>query len=400
MPEQPGRITFGELVSQGILEIGDGYRAKLEELGGDGPIFLRAGLLSGYGLNWDGADRFRQELVPKLQSKLGRPGDTLVTTKGNSVGRTGFVPKDAPSFVYSPHLSYWRSLDTHRLSSRFLYYWSRSSEFAAQLRAMAYSTDMAPYLSLTDQRRLKIRLPDAVTQQTTAQLLGALDDKIAVNGRVVRTIDALRALKLRQWERSNQDRVESLPLSSFARFVNGRAFTKDATGSGRMVIRIAEMNSGPGASTIHNDIDVPDVHLARPGDVLFAWSGSLAAARWYRPEAIVNQHIFKVIPNAGVPLWLAYELVQEKLADFKSIAAGKATTMGHIQRHHLDEPVLAPKKEYIATLDSELGPLWDRALAAEQESLALSELRDALLPGLMSGEIRVREAERVVERAT
>ena len=167
-----------------------------------------------------------------------------------------------------------------------------------------------------------------------------------------------------------------------------------------MVIRIAEINSGPGASTVYNDIDLPDVHLARPGDVLFAWSGSLAVARWYRPEAIVNQHIFKVIPNAGVPVWLAYELVQEKLADFKGIAAGKATTMGHIQRHHLDEPVPAPKKEYIATLDSELRPLWDRALAAEQESLTLAEFRDTLLPRLMSGEIRVRDAERIVEDVT
>ena len=167
-----------------------------------------------------------------------------------------------------------------------------------------------------------------------------------------------------------------------------------------MVLRIAEINSGPGASTIYNDVDVPDVHLARPGDVLFAWSGSLAVTRWYRPEAIVNQHIFKVIPNAGVPVWLAYELLQEKLADFKSIAAGKATTMGHIQRRHLDEPVPAPKWNHMAALDTELGPLWDCALAAEQESLKLAEFRDTLLPKLMSGEIRVRDAERIVEDAT
>jgi type I restriction enzyme, S subunit len=40
-----GRVltTFGELIADGLLEIGDGYRAKNEELGGDGPIFLRAG---------------------------------------------------------------------------------------------------------------------------------------------------------------------------------------------------------------------------------------------------------------------------------------------------------------------------------------------------------------------
>jgi hypothetical protein len=68
------------------------------------------------------------------------------------------------------------------------------------------------------------------------------------------------------------------PLSSLARFVNGRAFTKDATGTGKMVVRIAELNSGPGASTVYNEIDVDGTNLARTGDLLFAWSGSHCGA--------------------------------------------------------------------------------------------------------------------------
>ena len=189
------------------------------------------------------------------------------------------------------------------------------------------------------------------------------------------------------------------PLSSVAEFVNGRAFTKNATGAGRMVIRIAEINSGPGGSTVYNDIQVPDVHLAQSGDVLFAWSGSLIVARWYREEAIINQHIFKAIPRAGIPTWLTFELIRDKLDRFKSIAADKATTMGHIQRRHLDEQVVLPMRQALTELDAGLGPLWRRALMAEQESLALARLRDMLLPMLMSGEIRLREAEEMVEEA-
>ncbi len=199
---------------------------------------------------------------------------------------------------------------------------------------------------------------------------------------------------------SHVDGVDERPLSSMASFVNGRAFTKDATGTGRMVIRIAEINSGPGGSTVYNDIDVADEHIARPGDVLFSWSGSLAVVRWFRAEGIVNQHIFKVIPNPGVPRWLIFELINAKLPMFKGIAADKATTMGHIQRRHLDEAVAVPAQGEIQHLDSALGPLWDRALSAEQESLKLAELRDTLVPKLMSGEIRVRDAEKVVEDVT
>ncbi|HUY45845.1 MAG TPA: restriction endonuclease subunit S [Streptosporangiaceae bacterium] len=400
MAEWRGVFTFAELVARGVLEIGDGYRAKLEELGGSGPIFFRAALLDSRGMNWAQAERFHAELISKVRSKAGRTGDTVVTTKGNSVGRTGYVPSGVPPFVYSPHLSYWRSLDLSQLSPRFMYYWSLSREFNLQLRSMAYSTDMAPYLSLTDQRRLRISLPEIAVQQAVADVLGGLDDKIAVNAQIIPSCDELRTLKTKYWMQSNPEMAQEIPLSSIGKFVNGRAFTKNASGTGRMVIRIAEINSGPGGSTVYNDIEVPEQHLARPGDVLFAWSGSLAVARWFRPEAIINQHIFKVIPRDGLPVWLAFELVQAKLRDFKAIAAGKATTMGHIQRHHLDESVLAPTQSCVLKLDAELGPLWERALAAERESLTLAELRDALLPGLMSGEIRIRDAEKIVEDAT
>lgn len=247
---------------------------------------------------------------------------------------------------------------------------------------------------------LPVPIPPRSQQDSIALVLGTIDDKIAVNDRVARTCDDLRSVRLDYWLRAHPAMTGELPLSSVAEFVNGRAYTKDASRTGRMVIRIAEINSGPGASTVYNDIEVPDQNVARPGDVLFAWSGSLSVARWFRPEAIINQHIFKVIPKTAVPMWLANDLVQRKLAMFQSIAAGKATTMGHIQRHDLDEPVIAPADSYLAQLDDELGPLWDRALAAEQESLTLAELRDTLLPTLMTREIRVRDAEKIVEDVT
>ncbi|AVM00259.1 hypothetical protein C6V83_08245 [Gordonia iterans] len=76
---------------------------------------------------------------------------------------------------------------------------------------------------------------------------------------------------------------------------------------------------------------------------------------------------------------------------FRSLAADKATTMGHIQRHHLDDPVAWPE-----TINAELNALgemlWQRALAAETESERLARTRDELLPLLMDGRISVRQA--------
>lgn len=188
-------------------------------------------------------------------------------------------------------------------------------------------------------------------------------------------------------------------LSSTAAFINGKAFTKDASGTGRVVVRIAELNSGIGGSTVYSDAQVADNFLVRPGDLLFAWSGSLTVQRWYRPEAIVNQHIFKVVPRIPYPMWLVYQLLRENLEEFRAIASDKATTMGHIQRHHLDKLVAIPEsgttEEDMALMEG----LWKRALAAETENLTLAELRDIILPALMSGRLRVNDAERLVEDA-
>jgi type I restriction enzyme S subunit len=73
--------------------------------------------------------------------------------------------------------------------------------------------------------------------------------------------------------------------------------------------------------------------------------------------------------------------------------------MGHIQRHHLDELVPFPWPATRSDLDGVCAPLWQRALSAEHESLVLAQLRDTLLPKLLSGELRVRDAETLVEEA-
>ena len=362
-----------------------------------GPKFLRITDIVRPTFDW-GTVPYVSVEPSRKEKYLLQHGDIVIARTGATTGESKWIdsPPDAVFASYLVRLKISKDVD-----SRFIGYVLKSDQFLAYVRAVVGDKSAQPNASATTLTNARIRIPTARSmQRAIAAVLGALDDKIAVNERIVRTSDELRRLLFANFLAIRAECTEERPLTWFAEFINGRAFTKGATGTGRMVVRIAELNSGPGGSTVYNDIDVPDRHLARPGDVLFAWSGSLTVARWYREEAIINQHIFKVIPKRGVPVWLAYELVLSKLATFKSIAADKATTMGHIQRHHLEEPVVAPTADVIPSLHQELGPLWDRALAAEQESLALARLRDELLPGLMSGAIRVRDAEKIAEDVT
>ncbi len=379
-------MTIGALANAGALTFGDGYRTKRSEHGTPGYRILRVADVADWRIDLDGPDFVSERFKAVIGPKLSAPGDVLLTTKG-TVGRVAIYPAAAEKVVYSPQLCYFRVLDRTTLDPRFLAYWFKSEAFVRQASHRANNTDMAAYINLRDIASLTIDLPDIRRQRAVAEVLSALDDKIAANERVAGLADALSRARFDLAATHG----EQVPLSRLARFVNGRAYTKGASGTGRVVVRISELNSGIGPATVWNDIDVPGDNLARPGDLLFAWSGSLTAARWYRPEAIVNQHIFKVIPIDSTPLWLATQAVLAKLDDFKAIAADKATTMGHIQRHHLDEPVRVPSTNSVAGMDALMTSLWDAALAAEMENLKLASARDELLPLLMSGEVRVKD---------
>lgn len=385
-------VTIAALADSGALTFGDGYRTKRSEHGTPGYRILRVADVADGHVDLNGPDFVSGEYQRAIGPKLSQAGDVLLTTKG-TVGRVAIYPTGAEQVVYSPQLCYFRVADPKAIHPRFLAYWFKSEAFVRQASHRANNTDMAAYMNLGDIASLSLDLPGSTEQKAIAEVLGALDDKLAANARVIRTADELSRARF-QSASSDGDEV---PLSSLATFVNGRAYTKDASGTGRVVVRIAELNSGIGASTVRNDIEVPDDNRARPGDLLFAWSGSLTAARWYRPEAIVNQHIFKVIPNDGRSMWFVNQAVHAKLDEFKAIAADKATTMGHIQRHHLDEPVRVPAEGDSQRLHELMNGLWETALALEIESLKLTTARDELLPLLMSGKVRVKDAETTVE---
>ncbi|MCY0903823.1 hypothetical protein [Arthrobacter sp. H14-L1] len=190
------------------------------------------------------------------------------------------------------------------------------------------------------------RFPLLPEQRAIAEVLEALDDKIAANTKLAATAENLSQTV---FQTMLEDTTE-VPLSDTADFVNGRAFTKNASGTGRVVIRIAELNSGIGGSTVYNDIDVADENLARPGRLVvrvvrFSHSASMVSMA---SMASTNRHnrpaYFQGNAQRGTPCLLVNELLRVKLDGFKAVAADKATTMGPIQRRHLDEAVALPSR--------------------------------------------------------
>jgi type I restriction enzyme S subunit len=348
----------------------------------------------------------RFEPSKKIETRKARPGDIFLEVSGGTndrpTGRSVIITQHLLDQVSEPVIpaSFCRLIRIRSdvADPRYVYQWLR--QMHASGRTWEYqvrSTGIANFQFEYFLDAERVRLPEVAEQRAIAGVLGALDDKIESNRRLSSMCRELVRLEL---DVRQSDEWPTVPVSSFAAFVNGGAYTKGATGTGRMVIRIAELNKGPGGSTVYNDIEVPEDRTARAGDLLMAWSGSLGIHLWLGPEAIVNQHIFKVLPN-DLPAWLVFDRLERAMPEFRQIAADKATTMGHIKRHHLDDAqVRIPGRAELPELDALIGPHWSRALSADLESRTLAELRDALLPELLSGRLRVPVAEEIVESAT
>ncbi len=280
---------------------------------------------------------------------------------------------------------------------------------------------------------IKVWLPPSSEQHAISNLLGSLDDKIELNRRMAATLEGMARAIFKSWfvdfdpVRAKAegrptflpddlaalfpDGLEDggvpngwklMPLSSVGEFLNGLALQKfpaDKVEESLPVIKIVEMRSGPTAKSARASLKVPIEFRVDDGDHLFSWSGSLTHCRWTYGPGALNQHLFKVTPRS-VPGWLLYEAVEHHLPEFQRIASGKAVTMGHIQRHHLDEAQVAvPPVACLHALDSVLSPIHERSFRLELQSRTLTALRDTLLPKLISGELRVADAEQRIAAA-
>ena len=180
-------------------------------------------------------------------------------------------------------------------------------------------------------------------------------------------------------------------LDSIATFLNGLALQKYPATDGLVlpVIKIAQLRAGHTLGADSASSDLPPQYVVHDGDVLFSWSGSLELDMWSGGEGALNQHLFKVT-SEQYSQWLYYRWVQEHLPGFREIAAGKTTTMGHIQRHHLSEALtVIPNATMLKAMDRYMQPLLDRTLALRIDSRALAIQRDALLPRLVLGKVRM-----------
>jgi type I restriction enzyme S subunit len=185
-------------------------------------------------------------------------------------------------------------------------------------------------------------------------------------------------------------------LSSIAEYRNGLAMQKfrpEDGEEGLPVLKIKELGQGgfDANTEFCSPLKIGDKYTINDGDIIFSWSGTLMVKIWCGGKCGLNQHLFVVVPY-DFPKWFVYLWTRNHLDNFIRIAKDKAVTMGHIKRGELDKAmVLVPSDEDLNKINALMIPIHQQIINNELESRRLAELRDTLLPKLMSGELKVNE---------
>jgi type I restriction enzyme S subunit len=290
-----------------------------------------------------------------------------------------------------------------KISHKYLHYLLMSEQ--ESVRRFAHGTTHQT-VYYPEAKAFHVCIPERSEQDGIAAVLGALDAKIAANERI-----AAVALELAD--------------AQYARASRKLDFGPDTFGSAATVV------GGGTPSTKTEEYWGGEISWATPTDVtalsapyLFETARTITAeglkncasqlyparsifmtsratigafALPQRPAAVNQGFIVVLPPTEELRWWLLHEM-RSRVEEMISLANG-SVFLELSRKNFKAMPIRLPDDQSIADFAQVVSPLHGRAAQATAESRTLATLRDTLLPQLLSGKLRVREAEKIVEDA-
>ncbi|NQE49428.1 restriction endonuclease subunit S [Herbaspirillum rubrisubalbicans] len=287
--------------------------------------------------------------------------------------------------------------------TNFIRYVLAAADFSAHIHRITTGANI-PHISGKDIAAYEFELPDLDDQARIVSCLFAYDDLIATNQRRIALLeDAARRLYREWFVHLRFPGHESVPvndgvpegwckksMTSVADFINGFAFKPEHLGeSGLPIVKIPELRSGITSKTPYNLGNiVPQRNHINTGDILFSWSATLLVNEWSEGPALLNQHLFKVIPHRELHKRLVRFAVEAAIPELTGHTVG--ATMQHIRRSALDNHlILVPDDTTASAFAAQANPMMDSVANLNAQNRELAKARDLLLPKLMSGQLDV-----------
>jgi type I restriction enzyme S subunit len=342
------------------------------------------------------------------RARANGPGVT-VGRSGASIGVVSFVDDN-----YWPLNTCLYVTDFQGNDPRFCYYWLSTLPLAA------YNSGSAqPSLNRNFIYGIPVRVPEVGEQRAIANVLGALDGKIDLNQRRNESLAGIAQAIFKSWfvdfepVRAKIEGDSSYPMENQTAALFSDRFIDSTLGKipeGWSVQRIGDVLDLAYGKALKESLRRPgnirvmgsngqigwhDKALVRGPGIVVGRKGNPGVVTWVEVDFFPIDTTFFVVPKHS-SLGLRFLFHSLARQDFQQIAADSAVP-GLNRKIAYGLPLVLPPSELIYQFEKTVTPLFRLAQTNSEESRTIESLRDSLLPKLLSGEIRIRHAEKIVE---
>ncbi len=424
-----------------VTEILTGFPFKSSDYSDDpsDPKLLRGDNIAQGRVRWEGVKRWPQARTAEVANYWLKEGDIILAMDRPWIEAglkyCAIQIDDLPCLLVQRVA---RLRGANGLDNGFLRYLIGSQSFTDHVLAVQTGTAV-PHISSKQIQNFRFELPPLPEQRAIAATLGALDDKIELNRKMNATLEAMARALFRDWfvdfgptrakaegrapylspdlwplfpaRLDAEGKPEGWEVSTIGdevRVVGGStpstkepgfwdgginwATPKDlSTLAAPVLLETARTITAAGLAKISSG-------LLPVGSLLLSSRAPIGYLAIAEVPVAINQGFIGMICDKRVSNVFAWLWTLEKMEAI--LAKANGSTFQEISKGNFRPlPVVVPSENVLRTFDAIAKPLYERIAKNERESRTLAQTRDLLLPRLMSGEIRVSDAERLVEEA-
>jgi type I restriction enzyme S subunit len=265
-----------------------------------------------------------------------------------------------------------------------------------------------PLLTQTAIKDIETEIPPRREQKKIGKMLRNIDEKILTNNEINNILEEMsraifrsRFVEFEPYEEFKSSELGNIPeefevknLVDIADVTYGYSFSSDEFNEDSKGVPVIRIRNLPDNETDqYSTEEFNEKYLVESGDILAGMDGEFRPYIWKGPQAGLNQRVCKfegVKPQySEIYLW---NVVRRPL--FKLEQAKTGTTVIHLGKGDIDQlRIPIPDDQSLEEFNEILNPLYEEMINRVKENRMLEELRDTLLPKLMSGEIRVDDIE-------
>lgn len=356
-----------------------------------------------------------KERFKEIKMKFGAPikGDILLASIGANMGTSYYVNIDTDFYFKDGNVTWFNNF-SENIYSKYLYFCLNWNIVKANMLNTAIGSAQKA-LTIESLKKLEIPIPKLDEQKAIAKILSDLDEKIETNNKINKKLEEMAQAIFKQWfvdfefpneygkpyKSSSGEMVESelgiIPkgwkvgsIYEVANVIYGAPFSSKKFNEDKIglpLIRIRDLKTAK--PSFYTEEKHKNATKVKTGDILVGMDAEFTPTIWRGNEGYLNQRVCMFKSNKDyLHDYFIYEIIKPymNLMEFSKVG----TTVIHLGKGDIDNmKIVIPKRDILKLFYKIIDPIYSKLIEVANENRILTDLRDTLLPKLMSGEIRV-----------